>query len=128
MFSFPRNLDPRRYPGGLLITAAFVVCLGFGPTPVSSVALAQPAEPEHAPAAEQAAGGEPAAQHGTEAGGEHAAAEGGHGEQPVHESPWALIARLTNFAVLAGVLVALLRSPIAGYLSDRRDQVRKELV
>jgi F-type H+-transporting ATPase subunit b len=38
-----------------------------------------------------------------------------------------LVARLVNFAILAGVLVYFLRSPIAIYLGDRADQVRRGL-
>lgn len=38
------------------------------------------------------------------------------------------IARLTNFAVLVGLLVYLLKSPIATYLSSRGVQIRQELV
>jgi F-type H+-transporting ATPase subunit b len=44
-----------------------------------------------------------------------------------HESPWALPARIFNFAVLAGGLFYLLRSPLAGYLTQMGIQVRSEL-
>jgi F-type H+-transporting ATPase subunit b len=38
------------------------------------------------------------------------------------------IARLVNFAILAGTLWYLLRSPIAKYLADRGTQIRSDLV
>jgi len=39
-----------------------------------------------------------------------------------------MIARVVNFAILAGVLVYFLKSPLAGYLSGRSDQIREDLV
>jgi F-type H+-transporting ATPase subunit b len=55
---------------------------------------------------------------------EHAA-EGGHEES----SPIVgMIARLFNFAILAGTLVYFLRSPIATYLRNRGTQIRGDLV
>lgn len=54
--------------------------------------------------------------------GEHAA-EGEHGNPVV-----GMIAKLFNFALLAGTLVYFLRSPIATYLSDRGKQIRSDLV
>jgi F-type H+-transporting ATPase subunit b len=39
-----------------------------------------------------------------------------------------LVARLFNFAILAGVLVYFLRGPIAGYLERRSEQIRHDLV
>jgi F-type H+-transporting ATPase subunit b len=82
---------------------------------VAVVSAAQP-QVEHAPPA--AAAG----QTGKEAAAAHEAeGEGGH------ESPWALPARIFNFAVLAGGLFYLLRSPLAGYLTQRGIQVRSEL-
>ncbi len=68
--------------------------------------------------------GEPAAQPAKAAAGEHSGAEG-KGEHV--ESPWALVARLFNFAILAGALVYLLRSPLVGYLEQRGVHVRSEL-
>jgi len=38
------------------------------------------------------------------------------------------VARLVNFAILAGTLWYLLRSPIAKYLADRGTQIRSDLV
>lgn len=54
---------------------------------------------------------------------EGAAAQGGHET----ESPWRLVARLINFAILAGTLVYFLRSPFAAFLTGRREQVRTSL-
>jgi F-type H+-transporting ATPase subunit b len=39
-----------------------------------------------------------------------------------------IVARLLNFAILAGTLFYLLRSPIATYLADRSSQIRSDLV
>jgi F-type H+-transporting ATPase subunit b len=39
-----------------------------------------------------------------------------------------LVAKLFNFALLAGALVYYLKSPIAGYLSSRSTQIRQDLV
>ncbi|HWF84538.1 MAG TPA: hypothetical protein VG222_06820 [Vicinamibacterales bacterium] len=39
-----------------------------------------------------------------------------------------MIARLVNFAILAGVLVYFLKSPLIGYLAGRSDQIRSDLV
>jgi F-type H+-transporting ATPase subunit b len=82
---------------------------------VAAVSAAQP-QGEHAPPAAAAE------QVGKEAAAEHAA--GGEGG---HESPWALPARIFNFAILAGGLFYLLRSPLAGYLTQMGIQVRSEL-
>jgi F-type H+-transporting ATPase subunit b len=61
--------------------------------------------------------------------GEHAPPAAGHAAEGEggHESPWALPARIFNFALLAGGLFYLLRSPLAGYLTQRGIQVRSEL-
>lgn len=39
-----------------------------------------------------------------------------------------VIARVVNFAILAGTLVYLLRSPLATYIADRGTQIRRDLV
>jgi F-type H+-transporting ATPase subunit b len=39
-----------------------------------------------------------------------------------------MVARFLNFAILAGTLFYLLRSPIATYLADRSRQIRSDLV
>ncbi len=57
-----------------------------------------------------------------------AVAEGAHGAE-AHGSPMLdMVARLVNFAVLAGTLVYFLRSPIKTYLGDRGRQIRAALV
>lgn len=82
------------------VIAALVV---FGSALALPVQAAQP-EPSH-PAAEEAA---------------HETHEEAHGTRD-------MIARLFNFAILAGTLVYLLRAPIAGHLAARGAQVRGDL-
>jgi F-type H+-transporting ATPase subunit b len=93
-------------------------------TPAAEQASHQ-AEPPAAQAADPAHQGEaPATEvHGKEAGKD----DGEHGEGEQAESPWALVARLFNFAILAGGLFYLLRSPLAGFLEQRGITVRREL-
>jgi F-type H+-transporting ATPase subunit b len=65
-----------------------------------------------------------AAEHPAPAG-QHAAAAGEHeAGSPIV----GMIAKLFNFAILAGTLVYFLRSPIATYLRDRGTQIRGDLV
>lgn len=50
------------------------------------------------------------------------------GEEAAHGGGWFdLVARLVNFGVLAGVLLFLLRKPLASYLEARGEQIRREL-
>jgi F-type H+-transporting ATPase subunit b len=82
-----------------------------------SMAHAAAAQPPH---------GESAAAAQAQPGAEHAAGEPGeaeHGSDVV-----GMIARFVNFAILAGVLFYLLRSPLAGYLTERSGQIRSDLV
>src|SRR5439155_17492421 len=72
---------------------------------------AQPAHPEPAATAQ------PAAAHEGDAKDEHQ----GSGITD-------MIARVVNFAILAGTLVYLLRSPFRSYLADRGTQIRRDLV
>ena len=82
----------------------------------AGVVAARAQQPEHTAA-------QPAAAAGSHApAGEHAA-EAEHGNPVVD-----MIAKLFNFALLAGTLVYFLRSPIATYLSDRGTQIRGDLV
>lgn len=53
----------------------------------------------------------------------HAAAAGGEGGGIV-----SMIAKLLNFAILAGALVYFLKAPLTAYLSTRSTQIRHELV
>ncbi len=48
--------------------------------------------------------------------------------QSVQEPFWYSIARLVNFAILAGVLVYYLRAPIARYVAQRSTEIRANLV
>jgi len=59
-----------------------------------------------------------------------AATEATHAEAeaPHEESVLRTVARLANFAILAGVLVYFLRSPIAAHLASRGTQIRQDLV
>ena len=63
-----------------------------------------------------------------EPGHQPAAASERHGEAPHEDSLVNVIARLVNFGILAGALVYLLRSPLAGYLTTRGAQIRGDLV
>ena len=95
------------------------------PTPTAQAA--QPADHAAQPPAATGAAGEhqpaPAGEHKAAAGaeGEEAAAEHGN---PVRDT----IARLFNFALLAGALFYFLRSPLAVYLTSRSTQIRERLV
>jgi len=85
------------------------------------VALAAP------PASVPLAAADPAAP-AQESGIEHeAVAEGQTAEEHHEEGLTPFLGRLFNFAVLAGVLVYFLRTPLAGYLADRGRQIRGEL-
>jgi len=69
------------------------------------------------------------AQHAQPAASAEHAAEGAHGAEAAHGSPILdTVARLVNFAVLAGTLVYFLRSPLKSYLGDRGRQIRADLV
>jgi F-type H+-transporting ATPase subunit b len=78
-------------------------------TAAPSSSPAEPAQGEHHPGAKAEAAGHEA------------------GEAESAESPLATIARLFNFALLAGSLIYLLRSPFGAFLENRRVQIRKEL-
>jgi F0F1-type ATP synthase membrane subunit b/b' len=84
------------------------------------------AQPEHG-AVQPAAAAQPepaAAQHAP-----GAAPSGEHAPEAEHGSPVVgMIAKLFNFALLAGTLVYFLRAPLATYLSDRGKQIRSDLV
>jgi F-type H+-transporting ATPase subunit b len=96
-----------RLGSNLAIAAALAAILLLTLSP----ALAQGAQPP-------AAGG-----HAAPAG-EHAAEGGNEEGSPIV----GMIARLFNFAILAGTLVYFLRSPFATYLRDRGTQIRGDLV
>jgi F-type H+-transporting ATPase subunit b len=54
--------------------------------------------------------------------------EAGAAEAPHEQTLLQTVAKLANFAILAGVLVYFLRTPIAAYLSARATTIRSELV
>ena len=97
----PAQPRRRRRPAWLLaIVLAGAVC-AFVPQPLAAQ--------EHAPA--------PAAHGATTAAEEHAP-----------EGILPTVARLFNFALLAGVLVYFLKTPVAAYLASRGAQIRQDLV
>jgi F-type H+-transporting ATPase subunit b len=110
---------------GLNLAAAALTLLLLAPSapaqaqheqPAAAPAAADHAAPAQGDHAAPAAQGEPAAQAG-----EHG--EGEHGNPIV-----GMIARLFNFAILAGTLVYFLKSPVAKHLADRGTQIRSDLV
>lgn len=129
--------------GALTLSAPALRAQQAEPSPASPTTPA-PAAPasaqdQHVPqdahdAAAPAAGHGAAADevHGAQPTG-HATPDGDHGAAGAHgeshgESVWVTLARLANFAILAGVLYALGRKPLAAHLAARRAQVRKDLV
>jgi len=92
----------------LLMAALFVLFVGTGS-----------ARAQQAPSMQPAA----ASQHQAESAVGHGEAGAEHGESIV-----ATVARLFNFALLAGTLVYFLRSPLATYLATRSTEVRAQLV
>jgi F0F1-type ATP synthase membrane subunit b/b' len=113
-----------------------------GHAPAADAAPATHAQPAPAPAGDHAAPATPAAgdaahgqppAHGPPAEGAHGAdahgATGGQGHgEAAHESIWVTIARIFNFAVLAGGLFYFLRAPLARHLANRDQQIRGGLL
>jgi F-type H+-transporting ATPase subunit b len=100
---------------------AFLFAISIGAA-ISPGLLAASRQAE-APAAQEHAAPVAASQ-GAAATGEHgAAAEGEHAEGALPT-----IARLFNFAVLVGLLVYFLRTPLSSYLASRHAEIREELV
>jgi F-type H+-transporting ATPase subunit b len=57
------------------------------------------------------------------------AAAGDHAAQGAHEEGFLpTVARMANFAILVGILVYFLKTPLAGYLQSRSEHIRSELV
>jgi F-type H+-transporting ATPase subunit b len=110
------------------LAALSLLCWIVAPSSSWASGGATAAAQEHDAA--QPPGGQPREDHGVaQAPGaaqpeEEGHAEAGHGAS---ESIWSFIARLVNFAILAGTLVYLLRSPITKYLADRGVQIRHDL-
>ncbi|HSL22616.1 MAG TPA: ATP synthase F0 subunit B [Vicinamibacterales bacterium] len=99
----------------LLVSAA---SLSASPQPHERAAgERQPASGQHAQPAQPEAGGR-----------EGAVAEAHTAEAEHEESLLTTLARVANFAILVGALAYFLRSPIAGYLRSRGDEIRAELV
>jgi F-type H+-transporting ATPase subunit b len=93
----------RRAPQAALLCAALALA-ALSP----ALAFAQTHEPASVAAAD------PAAEHGEAAG---------------HEEGWtSTVAKVVNFAALAGILVYFLRTPIVDYLRSRHASIRKDLV
>ena len=103
-----RKRSARTLLFALVLAAALVVC-------ARGTSAAQTAPESPAAAAASPSG---AAHEGTES-----EAPEAHGSELV-----GMIARLVNFAILAGVLVYFLKSPLAGYLSGRSSAIRSDLV
>jgi F-type H+-transporting ATPase subunit b len=83
----------------LAVAALVMLCLGAAPV--------RAAQPEPAPAV---------------------AGEVSHEDEGNGGGIVAVVARVVNFGILAGTLVYLLRSPIAGYLTSRHQQIRSDLL
>jgi F-type H+-transporting ATPase subunit b len=97
---------------------------------VAAVAVAAPASAqEHsAPQTPTAKGAQPVEPPRETTPKEGATAEPAQEEEHHEEGILPTIARLFNFAILAGVLVYFLRQPIADYMSARSTQIRQDLV
>jgi F-type H+-transporting ATPase subunit b len=59
---------------------------------------------------------------------QQAAAEGHAAEGEHEEGLMPIVARVANFAILVGLLVYFLRTPLAGYLQSRGEHIRSDLV
>jgi len=101
---------------GLNLAAAAAVLILLAAAP--QAAMAQHEQPSPAPAA---------ADHSAAAQGDHAEAGGAHGGEH-GGGTLDTVARLLNFAILAGTLIYFLRSPLATYLVDRGARIRSDLV
>jgi F-type H+-transporting ATPase subunit b len=107
---------------------AVLAVLAWAPWGLPAAAAARESSaPQAAVAAPAPQGEQPAARPAGEPAGDARHADAGEGEAERAESPWAMVARLFNFALLAGALVYFLRSPLMAYLDQRRVQVRSEL-
>jgi F-type H+-transporting ATPase subunit b len=103
----------RQSMGALALAAAIT----FAASPAIAAAAAASLQ-------EPAAHAQPATEHAAAPQGEHgASAEGGHEEG----SPWGLVGKIVNFALLVATLVYFLRAPLSAYLANRRTQVRADL-
>ena len=112
-----------RNPGRPVLTRV-LLCLALvaGARGGATGVQAAPVDAPYASAAQQA---EPA--HDAPVS-EPAVSQGHTGEEQHGESAWAFAGKLFNFAVLAGLLVYFLRTPIRDYLANRGTQIRNDLV
>jgi F-type H+-transporting ATPase subunit b len=107
---------------GVLLMVPAIVRAQAAPAHEPSAPAGQPAHDDRAGSPAPAA----AEAHGATAEAGHSQGEG-HGE--AHESsPWPLIGKIVNFAILAGAVFYLARKPFSQYLADRGTQVRDDLV
>lgn len=107
----------------LLTCVIALAAIGSGTLALAQAHQPAPPGDERAPAAEA----RPDA-HGQEGVKEGAVAEGHTAEGEHEEGIWPTLARLVNFAILVGLLVYFLRSPLVGYLVSRGQQIRSDLV
>ena len=109
---------------GRPVLASVLLCLALvaGAGGAATGVQAAPADAPYTSAAPQA---EPA--HDTPVS-EPAVSQGHTGEEQHGESAWAFAGKLFNFAVLVGLLVYFLRTPIRDYLANRGTQIRNDLV
>lgn len=105
----------------VLVFLLSVTCLAGG-----RVVVAQQHEPSQPAQKPHAA--EPEAQPNSRGAQTQAHTSEGAVEESHEEGVLPTIAKLFNFAVLAGVLFYFLRSPIAGYLQSRATHIRQDLV
>lgn len=133
---------PARHIGTIAtVFAAFLIALAGATAPqavIAQAAMTQATQPTESRAAQPSAQttqapAPDAGAHQAAAPGEHepAAAAGAEPEEAAaeHSNPLVgMIARLFNFALLAGTLFYLLRSPLAVYLANRSAQIRERLV
>lgn len=103
-------------------TAALLLCFCAAVFALGTVAAAR----QHAPAASQPVEAE--RQPNARGAQTHAPTTEGAAEEHHEEGILTTVARLFNFAVLAGALAYFLKGPIAAYLQSRSTQIRHDLV
>lgn len=112
-------ISGRSAPDQSFLARLAVVVFAIAVLAALAIATSVPFSAQHAPAAQPS----PAA-HEAEPGQE--AHDGG---QEAHEGGWLpTVAKAVNFAILAGVLVYFLKTPLTEYLSSRITKVRQDLV
>ncbi|NUR54453.1 MAG: hypothetical protein HOQ29_08400 [Acidobacteria bacterium] len=105
-------ISGRSAPDQSFLARLAVVVFAIAVLAALAIATSVPVSAQHAPAAQPS----PAA---------HEAEPG----QEAHEGGWLpTVAKAVNFAILAGVLVYFLKTPLTEYLSSRITKVRQDLV